>query len=218
MTREAFARELDALRTEVVRMAGAAREAIREAVDALRTLDVARAARVVADDNRIDAMHLDLEGRCTRLLALQQPMASDLRTIAAVFAIAIDLERLADHAEGIGKSVARLAEMPRVPLLAEVPAMAAAVDEMIADATDAFLRGDVALAEAMAHKDDQVDRLRSQAFHALLATMLRDAHQTPQALEMLLVTQNLERAADHITNVGERVIYMMTGELKELNV
>ncbi|MDR7422893.1 MAG: phosphate signaling complex protein PhoU, partial [Armatimonadota bacterium] len=177
-------------------MAEAAREAIREAVEALRTLDVARAARVVADDNRVDAMHLELEHRCTHLLALQQPMASDLRTIAAVFAITLDLERLADHAEGIAKSVARLAEMPRVPLLSEVPVMAAAVDEMIADAINAFLRGDVALAEAMAHKDDRVDRLRSQAFRTLLTTMLRDAHETPQALEMLLVTQNLERAAD----------------------
>jgi phosphate transport system protein len=218
MTRERYLHELEALQADVVRMAEAAASAIRESVRALETRDLDAAARVVAADDRIDAQHLELEERCTRLLALQQPMASDLRTIASVFAITIDLERMADHAEGIAKSVKRLAAAPELGLVDEIAPMETLVQEMARDAVAAFLQRDAALAAAMAHKDDQVDRLRSQAFRRLLAMMTADPAQTPRALEMLLVVQNLERAADHLTNIGERVIYMVTGQLKELNV
>jgi phosphate transport system protein len=218
MTRERYLHELEALQADVVRMAEAAASAIRESVRALETHDLDAAARVVAADDRIDAQHLELEERCTRLLALQQPMASDLRTIASVFAITIDLERMADHAEGIAKSVKRLAAVPEVSLVDEIAPMETLVQEMARDAVAAFLQRDAALAAAMAYKDDQVDRLRSQAFRRLLEMMTADPAQTPPALEMLLVVQNLERAADHLTNIGERVIYMVTGQLKELNV
>jgi phosphate transport system protein len=218
MTRERYLHELEALQADVVRMAEAAASAIRESVRALETRDLDAAARVVAADDRIDAQHLELEERCTRLLALQQPMASDLRTIASALAITIDLERLADHAEGIAKSVKRLAVVPELSLVDEIAPMETLVQEMARDAVAAFLQRDAALAAAMAHKDDQVDRLRSQAFRRLLEMMTADPAQTPRALEMLLVVQNLERAADHLTNIGERVIYMVTGQLKELNV
>jgi phosphate transport system protein len=218
MTRERYLKDLEGLKADVVRMAGDAAGAVREAVEALRARDGARAERVVADDDRIDTLHLELEERCTRLLALQQPMASDLRTIASVLAISIDLERMADHAEGIAKSVARLADLPPAGLMDEIPAMADLVEDMARDAVTAFVQGDAALAAAMAYKDDRVDHLRSQAFRRLLRMMTEEPAATPHALEMLLVTQNLERAADHLTNIGERIIYIVTGELKELNV
>ncbi len=218
MTRELYLRELEALKTDVIRMAAMAGGAIREAVEALRDRDVARAERVIADDDKIDAMHLGLENRCMRLLALQQPMASDLRTIAAVFAITIDLERMADHAEGISKAARRLADQPLLKPLMDIPRMEELVQQMLRDSMDAFLRQDASLAESMAKKDDEIDALRSQVFRELLTYMLSDPRTTPRALELLLVAQHLERAADHVTNIGERVIYMVTGELRELNV
>jgi phosphate transport system protein len=153
-----------------------------------------------------------------RLLARQQPMASDLRTIAAMFAITIDLERLADHAEGISRCVKRLAGQALLKPLIDIPRMNALVQEMLRDAVDALARRDAAMAEAMARKDDEVDALRSQVFRELLTFMISDPATVPRALELLLAAQHLERAADHVTNVGERVIYMVTGELRELNV
>ncbi len=218
MTRELYLKELDALKQEVVRMATMAGEAIHAAVEALRDRDVARAGRIIADDDKIDALHMDLENRCMRLLATQQPMASDLRTISAVFAITIDLERMADHAEGISKAVKRLVDQPLLKPLIDIPRMEGLVQQMLREAMDAFLWLDAALAEAMAKKDDEMDALRSQVFRELLTYMLSDPKTTPRALELLLVAQHLERAADHITNIGERVIYMVTGELRELNV
>lgn len=218
MTRELFLKEMEALQADVVRMATMAGEAIHASVEALRALDADWAERIVRDDDRIDALHLELEDRCMRLLARQQPMASDLRTIASVFAITIDLERLADHAEGISKSVRRLVGQTHLKPLIDIPRMEELVQQMLAEAMDAFLRRDAVLAEAMAKRDDEVDALRSQVFRELLTYMMSDPRTIPRALELLLVGQNLERAADHITNIGERVIYMVTGELRELNV
>jgi phosphate transport system protein len=218
VTRELFLKEMEALQADVVRMATMAGEAIHASVDALRTLDSDWAERIVRDDDRIDALHLELEDRCMRLLARQQPMASDLRTIAAAFAISIDLERLADHAEGISKAVKRLAGQPHLKPLIDIPRMEGLVQAMLRDAMEAFLRRDPGLAEAMAKKDDEVDALRSQVFRELLTYMMSDPRTISRALELLLVAQHLERAADHITNIGERVIYMVQGELRELNV
>jgi phosphate transport system protein len=218
MTRDKYHQELDAVQADVVRMAQKAAESIRDALEALRARDVERATQVVNADDKIDAMHMELEGRCMRLLALQQPMARDLRTIAAVFAITIDLERMADHGEGIGRAVRRLAAYPAIEPPSEIWEMGALVQEMSGDAVDALLGQDVERARAMAAKDDAVDRLRSQAFRRLLAVMIGDPSTTALELEMLLVVQHLERAADHLTNVAERVIYLATGELRELNV
>lgn len=218
MTRELFLRELEALQSDVLRMAAMAGEAIHASVEALKQRDVALAERIIRDDDRIDAMHLELEERCMRLLARQQPMATDLRTIASILAITIDLERMADHAEGISKATRRLSDQPLLKPLIDIPRMETLVQEMLRDAVEAFLRRDVARAEAMARKDDEVDALRSQVFRELLTYMISDPRNIPRALELLLVAQHLERAADHATNIGERVIYMVTGELRELNV
>lgn len=218
MTRNLYLRDLADLQADVVRMADMAGEAIHASVEALRSLDVGAAERIIADDDRIDRLHLELENRCMRLLALQQPMASDLRTIAAVFAITIDLERLADHAEGVSRCVKRLAGQSLLKPLIDIPRMESLVQEMLRDAMEAFKTHDASLAQAMAKKDDLVDGLRSQVFRELLTFMISDPKTVPRALELLLAAQHLERAADHVTNIGERVVYMVTGELLELNV
>ncbi len=218
MTREAFERELRKLREDVIAMGTRAGEAVHIAVEALKSRDTALAARIIADDDKIDALHLELEERCMRLLATQQPMATDLRTIAAVFAIVLDLERMADHAEGISRATRRLGDDPLVKPLVDIPKMEELVQEMLRDALQAFATRDVDLAVRMAKKDDLVDALRSTVFRELLAIMIREPEKVERALELLLVAQHLERAADHITNIGERVVYMVTGRLRELNI
>ncbi len=218
MTREAFERELHRLKDDVVRMGTRAGEAIHRAVEALKARDVAMAEQVIAEDDAIDALHFELEQRCMQLLATQQPMAGDLRTIASVFAITIDLERMADHAEGISRAVKRLAGEPLVKPLVDIPRMEVQVQEMIRDTLEAFRSHDAALAKRAAAKDDAVDDLRNRVLHDLLDIMIKDPQTVPRAMELLIVARHLERAADHITNVCERIVYIATGELRELNV
>ena len=218
MTRQSYERELQQLRDDVVRMGGQAGEAIHRSVEALRGRDIVAAERIIAEDDAIDALHMNLEARCMRLLATQQPMARDLRTIAAVFAITIDLERMADHAEGISRAVKRLGEEPPVKPLIDIPKMDAILQEMIRETLDAFRGQDVERAREAAKKDDVVDELRNRVLHDLLDLMIKNPGIVPRALELLIVARHLERAADHLTNVCERIVYMVTGELRELNV
>lgn len=218
VTREAFERELHTLKDDVVRMGVQAGELIHRAVDALKSRDVAQAEEVISADNAIDALHLDLERRCMRLLATQQPMAGDLRAIASVFAITIDLERMADHAEGISRAVKRLGSEPLVKPLVDIPKMETHIQEMLRDTLEAFRGQNAELAIRTAAKDDAVDQLRNRVFHDLLEIMIKDPQTIHRALELLIVARHLERAADHLTNVGERIVYMVTGEMRELNV
>lgn len=218
MTRESYERELQQLKDDVVGMGEQAGQAIHRSVEALRSRDIAAAERIIAEDDAIDALHMNLEARCMRLLATQQPMARDLRTIAAVFAITIDLERMADHAEGISRAVKRLGEEPPVKPLVEIPKMDAILQEMIRETLDAFRGQDVGRAREAAKKDDVVDELRNRVLHELLDLMIKNPGIVPRALELLIVARHLERAADHLTNVCERIVYMVTGELRELNV
>lgn len=218
MTRGAFERDLRQLNEGVVRMGERAGEAIHGAVEALRARDVAAAERIIAEDDAIDALHMDLEQRCMRLLATQQPMAGDLRTIASVFAITIDLERMADHAEGISRAVKRLAAEPLVKPLVDIPQMDEILQGMIRDALMAFQMENADLARQTAAQDDAIDRLRNRVLQDLLEIMIHDPQTVPRALELLIVARHLERAADHVTNICERIVYIVTGELRELNV
>jgi len=218
MTRGAFERDLRQLNEGVVRMGERAGEAIHGAVEALRARDVAAAERIIAEDDAIDALHMDLEQRCMRLLATQQPMAGDLRTIASVFAITIDLERMADHAEGISRAVKRLGDEPPVKPLVDIPQMDETLQGMLRDTLMALQMESADLARQTATQDDAVDRLRNRVLHDLLEIMIHDPQTVPRALELLIVARHLERAADHVTNICERIVYIVTGELRELNV
>lgn len=218
MTRESYERELQRLKDDVVRMGEQAGRAIHRAVNALRDRDVAEADSVIAEDDAIDALHMDLEQRCMSLLATQQPMAGDLRAIASVFVITLDLERMADHAEGISRAVKRLGDEPPVKPLVDIPKMEEEIQEMVREALDAFRAQDPDLARTAARRDDVVDRFRNHVLHDLLELMIKDPQVVPRALELLIVARHLERAADHLTNVCERIVYMVTGELRELNI
>ena len=217
-TRETFDRDLTQLQDDLLRMGALVDDALRRSMEALRARSVEMAEAIIQDDNRIDALHLDLEDRCLRLMATQQPMAKDLRTIAAVWTMTIDLERMGDHAEDIARATKRLAEQPLLKPLIDIPRMADIVRGMLRDGLDAFVRRDTALAQRMAEKDDEVDHLYSQVFRELLTYMIEDPRNIQRATHLLMVAQALERMGDHATNIGERVIYMVTGTLKELNV
>lgn len=216
--REAYEEALRALEEDVVRMGSLAGDLIHRAVEALKHQDVQAAEAVIVEDDVVDRLHLDLEDRVAKLLATQQPMASDLRVLMSVLAISIDLERMADHAEGIAKATRRLSKEPLIKPLVDIPYMERLVQEMLQEALQAFVQRDAALAESLAKKDDVVDALRSQVFRELITYMVEDPRTISRALDLILVAQHLERAADHITNVAERVVYMVTGELRELNV
>jgi phosphate transport system protein len=216
-TRETFDRDLHQLQDDFLRMGALVESAIRQSLEVLRSLDVAAADSVIAEDDRINALHLDLEERCLELIVRQQPMASDMRTIAAVLTMSIDLERMGDHAKDIGRITRRIVEEPLLKPLIDVPRMGEIVREMLRDGLHAFVRRDADLAARMASRDDDVDHLYAQVFRELLTYMLEDPKNIQRATHLLMVAQALERIGDHATNLAERVIYMVTGTLRELN-
>ena len=217
-TRETFDRDLHELQDDLLRMGALVEDAVRRSLEALRTRSETLAAEVIGADNQIDALHLELEDRCLRLMATQQPMAKDLRRIASVWAMTIDLERMGDHAEDIARLTRRMAHEPLLKPLIDIPRMGDIVRTMLREGLDAFVQGDTELAERMAAKDDDVDHLFSQVFRELLTYMIEDPKSISRATHLLMVAQALERIGDHATNIAERVIYMVTGTLRELNV
>jgi phosphate transport system protein len=217
-TRGTFDRDLHQLQDDFLRLGDLVNGAIRRSIEALRDRNTQLAEAVIDADDTIDALHLEMEDRCLALMATQQPMAKDLRMIAAVWVMTIDLERMADHAEDIARITRRIAEEPLLKPLIDIPRMAEMIQEMLRDGLDAFVRRDTVLAEQMAARDDTVDHLYSQVFRELLTYMIEDTRNIQRATHLLMVAQALERMGDHATNIAERVVYMVTGTLKELNV
>jgi phosphate transport system protein len=198
-------------------MGGVVGDLINRSVQALLGQDTAAAAAVIEDDSHVDEMHLAIEQRVIGMLATQQPMAIDLRTLASILAMSIDLERLADHAEGIADAVQRINGNSLLKPIVDIPYMEQVVRGMLHDVLEAFAHRDPVLAQAVAAKDDTVDALRAQIFRVLLTYMAENPRKLSEALDLVLVAQHLERAADHVTNIAERVIYIVTGEMRSLN-
>lgn len=217
MVREVFERELRALEGEVVALGEAVGEAVRAAVDALRTRNVDRAKRVDRADDEINQRRLDLEERCLALLATQQPTAGDLRVLTAILHIATDLERMGDHAAGIARLVIRMGDEPFIKPLIDIPRMAELVGEMLRGALKAFMRRDAGLARRVADRDDEVDALHDQVHRELFLLMIQDPRTVTQATYLMWASHGLERIADLVTNVCERVVFVVSGTLEDLN-
>lgn len=217
MTRQSFHDEMDALQRDILQMGTYVEEAIFKAVKALAQGDTELGRTVIEEDDRIDQLQLDIEKKCLELLALQQPMASDLRVIGTSLKIITDLERMADHASGIAKTALRLEGQPLIKPLVDIPRMAEIAQRMVREALNAFVDRDVERALAMINLDDEIDHLYSQVFRELLLIMMENPQTINQATSLLFVGSHLERIADHATNLGEWVIYIVTGERKELN-
>jgi phosphate transport system protein len=203
-----FERELEALKEQLLLMGGRAEGIVLKAVEALRRLDTGLAQEVFADDRVIDRMEIDIEERCVRLLALQQPMARDLRFITAALKINNDLERVGDHAVNIAGSVQRLADQPLLKPLVDIPRMASLANGMLAEALDLFVRRDAEGARRLCARDDEVDALNQQVFRELVSFMVEDPTTITRAMELILVARNLERVADLATNVAEEVVFI----------
>ena len=217
MTRDAFHLQLESLNRELHSMGVLVQQAISDAVTALVTRNVPAAQTVVERDQDVNRMYARIERGCLELLALQQPMAGDLRRIAATLKVITDLERMADHAVDIAKVVVRLGGQPLVKPLVDIPAMATLTQEMVAEALAAFVRRDKAQALAMIERDGEVDRLHKKVITDLQALMEQEPATVAQSIQLLFVSSALERIGDHATNLGEWLIYLETGEKKELN-
>jgi phosphate transport system protein len=205
-----FQEELEQLKTRLLEMGGLAEENVRLAVKGLVDRDHDVIDRVMAGDEPINSLHIELDGRCFRLLALYQPMAADLRAIVAAVKINTDLERVGDLAVNIAEAARRYVAHSPVKKLIDIPRMASIAQEMLRDALDAFVRRDIALAQNVLNQDDKLDTLKTQIFRELLTYMLQDPSTIEPALDLILVSRHLERIGDHATNIAEDVIFIVS--------
>jgi phosphate transport system protein len=215
--RQSFQEQLENLQHDLLKMGVFVSEAIRKAVQSLSKGDIPLARAVIEGDDTVDAMMIDIEKRCLQLMALQQPMASDLRAIGTALKIVTDLERMADHATDIAKVTIRLEGQRLVKELIDIPRMAELVQVMTREALEAYVNRDVAGATRMIAMDDEIDATYKRIFDELLAIMQTQPENVKQATYLLLCAIYLERVGDHATNLGEWTIYMVTGELKDMN-
>ena len=205
-----FQEELGVLQERLLAMGGFAEERVREAVLGLASRDVGLVEHVRSGDEPINDLHIEIDDRCFKLLALHQPMAADLRAIVAAVKINTDLERVGDLAVNIAEAATRyLLHAPVKPLI-DIPRMGEIAQRMLRDALDAFVRRDVALAESVLAADDALDALKSQIFRELLTYMMQDFEKIEPALDLILVSRHLERIGDHATNIAEDVIFMVS--------
>ncbi|MDQ3780907.1 MAG: phosphate signaling complex protein PhoU [Chloroflexota bacterium] len=213
-----YAHQIQDLRDDVVAMASMVDKAIARAVEALRLQKFELAREIIASDQTINRHRWATEERALLIIATQAPMAGDLRRIAAAIHIITDLERMADHAAGIAKIALETADEPLLKPLVDLPRMSELARSMLSDSITAFIEEDAPAARQIAERDDDVDDLYDQVYRELLTFMLADPSTINRATHLLWAAHNLERIADRVTNVCERVVFAVTGEIEEINV
>ena len=218
MPRQDFERQLQTLQEELLILGSMVEKAITRSTEALKERNLALAKQVVADDRIINRKRYDIEEMCIELIATQQPLARDLRIIIAVLNMIVDLERIGDHAEGNAKIAIMIGDEPPLKPYIDVPRMAEKTNEMLRAALDAFIRRDAAAARAVIAQDDVVDNLYDQVFRELLTYMAEDPKTISRATRLIWVAHNLERSADRVTNICERTIFVVTGQVEEEGV
>jgi len=206
-------RQLGQLQQEVVTLAEIVEKATLRAVDALKRRDLEESRQVIAGDDYIDQKRYEIEDRCIDLIATQQPMARDLRAIIALLHITVELERIGDYAEGIGKISVMMGEEPLLKPLIDIPRMAEKATQMLRSSMDSLVSRDVVMANQVLQDDDEVDELYDQVYRELLIFMLQDPRTIQRATYLLWTAHDLERIADRATNIAERVIFLVTGKL-----
>jgi len=207
-----FQEELQQLKERLLEMGGLAEDRVRSALRALVERDGTLVDKVLAGDDDINGLHIEIDDRCFKLLALHQPMAVDLRAIVAAVKINTDLERVGDLAVNIAEAVLRYLRHPPVKELIDIPRMAEIAQEMLRDALDAYVRRDTAMARNVLNRDDELDMLKTSVFRELLDHMLHDQVTIEPALDLILISRHLERIGDHATNVAEDVIFMVSAK------
>ncbi|HUW63523.1 MAG TPA: phosphate signaling complex protein PhoU [Spirochaetia bacterium] len=217
-TRQAFDRALAEVQRDILRMGALVEQSVYESVQALTNQDSVLAAQVIINDERVDEFFREIEDKCIELIATQQPMAKDLRVVVTGIKILMNLERMSDYAVDIAQAtMCLIGESFDDPAMAEIPRMGKIAQRMLKEALDAYVEGDVEKARAMCALDDQVDYIFDHLFRQFTASMQKKPAFVPQGAYLLYVIRYLERIADHATNVGEAVIYLVTGERRELN-
>ncbi len=218
MVRATFERHLSEIEEDMLVIAGMVERAIDRSIDALKNRDTDLARVIIVEDADINRKRYETEEKCLELLATQQPMARDLRTIVAVLHVIVDLERMGDHAEGIAKVVIMLADEPTLKPYIDILRMAEVAVRMLRGAVESFKLRDVEMARQVCDQDDEVDALYDQVYRELITFMINDPKTIERATHITWIAHNLERIADRVTNIGERVVYMVQGTYEELNV
>jgi phosphate transport system protein len=214
--RESYRRDLQDLHDQVLVLGSMVDKALERSVESLRRLDFALAERVIDEDRAVNRKRFEIEEQAIRLIATQQPMASDLRAIVAVLNIIVDLERIGDYAVGNARITLRHRDRELLKPLIDIPRMADRAREMLRQALDAFLVRDAARARRIVREDDEVDGLYEQIYRELLTFMLNDPQTIDRATWLMWVAHNLERCADRVTNICERIVYEATGRMEEI--
>lgn len=217
MTRNYFDQELQELQVSLLKMSSMVEETLGNSIKALKTQNVELAQQVIDNDDVIDDMENTVEDKCLKLIALQSPLAKDLRIIATALKIITDLERIADYAVDISKITIKLAGEKYIKELIDIPRMAEIAAKMVKGCIDAYVHLNVEEAREVAGWDDEVDALYNQIFRELLVIMMEDPKTIHQSTYFLLISRYLERIGDHVTNICERIIYSVTSEHVDLN-
>jgi phosphate transport system protein len=214
--RTTYHKKLREIQDDVLAMGSMVDKALSRAMEALKKRDVATANQVILNDLKINEKRFNIEEKCIQLIATQQPMASDLRNIICVLNVVTELERIGDHAEGIGKIVVMIGDEPPLKPLIDLPRMTDKTVGMMRRSLDAFINHDADAAREIITEDDAVDSLYEQVFHDLLIFMAEDPRTITRATRLLWVAHNLERSADRVTNICERVVFCVTGKMQEI--
>ena len=211
-------RQLVRLQDEVLALGSMVEKAIAKALDALIRRDLEASEQVVKEDDYIDRKRFEIEEHCIDLIATQQPMAKDLRTLVSILHIAVELERMGDYAEGIAKISLMIGAEPTLKPLIDIPRMAEKASAMLRRSLDSMVNRDTLTALQVCKDDDEVDALYDQVYRELLLYMIEDPKTIHRATHLLWVAHDMERIADRATNIAERVVYMVTGKMEEINV
>ncbi len=211
-----FHRRLRDIQEDVRSLGGMAHKALLASIDALKSRDLDMAHQVIADDQQVNQRRFEIEEQCIQLIATQQPLASDLRMIVAVLNIITELERIGDYAVGIARIVIMIGDEPPLKPLIDIPRMAEKVVDMLKRSLEAFIDGSAGAATQIIGEDDFVDNLYDQVYRELLVFMMEDPKTITRATRLMWVAHNLERSADRVTNICERVVFVATGKMEEI--
>ncbi len=215
-TRTAFHKRLREIQDDILAMGSMASKATLRSIDSLKNRDLGLAQQIIADDKKINQKRFEIEEKCIELIATQQPMASDLRIIVAVLNIITEIERIGDYAEGIAKIAIMIGDEPPLKPLIDIPRMAEQTVDMLRRSLDAFINRDAEAARQISTEDDTIDHLYDQVFRELLTFMTEDPKTITRATRLIWVAHNLERSADRVTNICERVVFVVSGKMEEI--
>ena len=218
MVRATFDKHLKELQDEMLTMGSMAEKAIDRSLEALKKRDLALARQIINDDTAIDMKRFEIEERGIELIASQQPAAKDLRVIMVILNAITEMEQMADHAEGIAKITLLLGDEPPLKPLIDIPRMATKAASMLHRSLTALIEQDIAAAKEISAEDDEVDNLYDQVYRELLIFMLQDPKTITRATYLLWVAHNLERIADRVTNICERIVFLVNGKYEDLNI